>query len=76
MAVGAGDRRQVVGVGRLTVLAVHAVCLLLVAVGTGGIGIAQKLHLMCGREGRRRASRIGGLALQAGQQHGCHQHQS
>ena len=74
VAVGAGYRRQVVGVGRLAVLAVHAFDLLLVAVGAGLVGTAQKFHFMCSR--CRGGCRIGRLALQAGQQHGCHQHQS
>ncbi|MNC30667.1 hypothetical protein D3C75_789560 [compost metagenome] len=76
VAIGAGDRRQVVGVGRLAVLAVHPLGLLLVAVGAGLVGAAQERHVMCRGQGRRGARRLGGLALQAGQQHGCHQHQS
>ncbi|MNE68024.1 hypothetical protein D3C80_1636650 [compost metagenome] len=76
VAVGAGDRCQVVGIGRLTMLAMHPLGLLLVAVGAGLVGAAQERHLMRLGQGRRRARRLGSLALQAGQQHGRHQHQS
>ncbi|MNH32463.1 hypothetical protein D3C79_929080 [compost metagenome] len=76
MTVGAGHRRQVVGVGRLAMLAVHALLLLLVAVGAGLVGVAQELHFMCLGQCGRGGGAVRGLALQAGEQHGCHQHQS
>jgi len=76
VAVGAGHRFEVVGIGRLAMLAVHGVVLILVAVGAGLVGAAQEFHRVGGGHGGGSGCLLGGLALQAGEQHGRHQHQS